>query len=310
MRIQAILTVIYSYVVFNIILQSELSLPWLPKFDAAINEKNRVTIMFGAVSAQGIANPLQTGLYFQATKQLFWLSIPSVARFLITEGNKIIIDPVSSVDENSLRAFVLESCLGVLLLQRNVLLLHGGAIKRKNESIAFLSAPGTGLSTLMAALLKRGYSLLTDKICAIDTFGCALAGTGCVELRRHVADAIGFKPETLTQIRPGINKWRVLAGRQHCLAPTPIKAIYVLNFHPQQTAQFVKINDVQKIHYLQQSLYKLHHFPQLVQAKDYLQQCTSLSKQVEMISLTRQSVEYPLDQLVHVIEQDWIMREQ
>jgi len=301
--------VIYNYSAFNMVIQSELSLPWLPVFDSAADKDSLVTISFGTVSESGISDPVQTGLYFQATKQAFWLSIPSIARFLITHGNKIIIDPIKDVDEDSLRAFVLESCVGILLLQRNMFLLNGGVIQRRNSGIAFLSAPGTGLSTLMAALLKRGYSFLTDKICAIDKSGYVLPGTGCIELWRHVANAIGFKPEALMQIRPAINKWRVLAGTQHCNEPIAIKAIYVLNFHPQQAIQFVQVNDAQKINYLQHSLYKLRHFPQLIQEKNYLPQCISLSQQIEMICLTRQAVEYPLDQLINSIEQDWITRE-
>ncbi len=304
MRIQVILIVIYNYTAFNMVIQSELSLPWLPHFSSHAEEKHRVTISFGAVSEQGIADPLQMGLYFQATQQAFWLSVPSIARFLIINGNEIIIDPIKGVDENSLRAFILESCLGALLLQRNVFLLHGGAIKRKNSSIVFLSAPGTGLSTLMAALLKRGYSLLTDKLCAIDDSGRVLPGTGCVELWRHVANAIGFESEALMQVRPGIPKWRVLAGKQYCHEATPIKAVYVLNFHPQQAIQFVKLDDAEKVSYLKQSLFKRPHVQ-----KNYLSQCVSFSQQVEMIRFTRQAVEYPLDQLVHLIEQDWLMRE-
>lgn len=296
----------YQYQAFNIVIQSELLLPYLPTYLGDVPD-NIVSIIFGKIDANEISNPLLNGLCFQASRQLFRLSIPHIANFLIRDGNTIIIEAMPNADEDSLRTFVTDMCLGIVLMQRNAFILRGGVVKLNEQGILLLSATGMGLSTLMAAMLKRGYAMLTDKLCAIDETGYALPGLGCIELYDHVAQAIDFNMDRVQRIRPPLNKYLIPAVEQHYTKPLKIKAIYTLNFAPDALLQCVKLAGPQKMQYLQQAIYKPHLHP-LVDMKTYFQRCIKLANQTEMISVLRNAVEYPLDKLVHAIEEDWHRR--
>ena len=61
--------------------------------------------------------------------------------------------------------------MGALLHQRNILILHGSAIKVNGESVIFVGPSGVGKSTLAAGFTKRGYPFLVDDVCALSV-GC------------------------------------------------------------------------------------------------------------------------------------------
>jgi hypothetical protein len=294
----------YPYQLFNLVIHSDLAFPDHPVFEGS--DPPHVTCSFGKVSPAGIEQPLLTGLYYQATRQTFWLNVPGMARFLINDGTHITIDTATKTDEATLHALVADACLSALLIQRNIFLLRGGIVAGKNGAIAFLCAPGMGLSTLMGAFLKRGYRLLSDKFCAIDTTGYALPSAPYIELRDHTAKPLGYTD--LPIIREGVNKYRLPMKHQYEKQPLPLQGIYLLSMHtsPQLVSQ--ALDGVKKIEALQQYLYSQPRLRPLADGQTYFQQSLMLANQFEMISLLRPAVEYPLDQLVYSIEQDWQAR--
>jgi hypothetical protein len=63
--------------------------------------------------------------------------------------------------------FLQTSVFGILLHQREHIVLHASAIEVNGRAIAFCGPSGAGKSTLAAALGQRGYRLIADDICAI-----------------------------------------------------------------------------------------------------------------------------------------------
>jgi hypothetical protein len=100
--------------------------------------------------------------------QVVWIHIPDTAIFCIKNGNKIVVSPINSHLEDRLRLYILGSCMGALLLQRRILPLHGSTISINNKAYGIVGDSGAGKSTLAAALLSKGYSLLSDDIIPIS----------------------------------------------------------------------------------------------------------------------------------------------
>ena len=110
-----------SYYAFKLVIRSELFFPELLPLACNTDQDYDVLITFGSVDSQGIRNPLAKSLLYQVNEDSFWLTVPGVARFLISNGNSIVIDPIVGVDEDSIRLFVLGSCMGALLMQQNLI---------------------------------------------------------------------------------------------------------------------------------------------------------------------------------------------
>ena len=99
----------------------------------------------------------------------FWMEVPGIARLHVSGGSSIAIYPEPGARMDDIRAFLLGSAMGALLLQRGLLPLHASAVEIDGQAIAFCGASGAGKSSLALYLVKRGHRLLCDDICAIET---------------------------------------------------------------------------------------------------------------------------------------------
>jgi hypothetical protein len=76
---------------------------------------------------------------------------------------------VGSVDNwPRMEASFLATVVALLRERQGVLAIHASAVSCGKEAVAFMAASGTGKSTLAAAFLTRGWSLVTDDVLAVD----------------------------------------------------------------------------------------------------------------------------------------------
>ena len=95
---------------------------------------------------------------------LYW---EGIGIFHVENGNMITYQNLGA-DQGTIRLFILSEVIGIILFQRNHLVLHGSAIRNKHgDATIFVGAAGSGKSTIAAALAKKGNTVLTDDLVAI-----------------------------------------------------------------------------------------------------------------------------------------------
>lgn len=105
--------------------------------------------------------------YFVVNEDYVLFQVPHVATYLIKNGNEIYVSPMTGSADDQVRLFILGTCMGVILMQRRILPLHGSAIVIDGKAFAIVGDSGMGKSTLASAFLKRGYRLLSDDVIPI-----------------------------------------------------------------------------------------------------------------------------------------------
>ena len=90
-------------------------------------------------------------------ENLVMFQIPNTAIFSIENGKTIIVSPFINIDEDLIRLYILGTCMGVILMQRKILPLHGSAVTINGKAYAFIGFSGVGKSTLASAFLREGY---------------------------------------------------------------------------------------------------------------------------------------------------------
>lgn len=96
------------------------------------------------------------------------LYIPDVGIFEIIDGNKINIQPNQVNDTRSIELFTLGSSFGALMIQRGDYPLHGSLVEKNGVGIGIVGASGAGKSSLAAAFVQNGYSIITDDVMKIS----------------------------------------------------------------------------------------------------------------------------------------------
>ena len=126
-----------------------------------------VTIRRGDVP-ETLPAATSSGITWQRRDEQFLLRVPAIARFMLTGGRDIVVAPEADSDPGDVPIFILGTVFGILLHQREQIVLHASAVAVNGKAVVFCGPSGAGKSTLAAALAHRGYPLVTDDVCGLS----------------------------------------------------------------------------------------------------------------------------------------------
>ena len=152
--------------------------------------------------------------------------------FLITdEGRTIHYHRLKNASDESLAVYLLGQVLSFSLLSRGLEPLHATAVVIDGAAVAFLGDCGYGKSTLGAAFVSRGYSMLTDDVLALEkrrAVWMAHAGPSRVKLFPAVARRV-LERSTGDRMNSGTAKLIVpLDAGEAIDGAAPLAALYIL----------------------------------------------------------------------------------
>lgn len=246
----------YHYSAFGLSIASEINLPELLESEPGSAE---VLIRFGFVPGS-LENPKSRGVRYQASPGSFLMVLERIASFLVTGGNEITIAPGEHAKEEDIRLFLLGSAFGALLHQRKNLVIHGSAIQWDNQALLFSGLSGAGKSTLVASLMREGYPLITDDVCAIrfDNEENPLVQPGYPQVKLWT-DAIlrlGDQPENHRKLREQIEKYGLQAGAFFVNKEVRAGKVFILSTKNAGEHSLEEIKGVEKFTALRNNTYR------------------------------------------------------
>jgi hypothetical protein len=185
------------------------------------------------------------------------LDVPGVAHYQVEEGQRILVEPRASASLEKVRLFLFGSAMGALLYQRGLLPLHGSAVMTQWGGMIFVGPQGSGKSTLAAEFHRRGYQLLSDDVCAVESTPQGLRILPALNQLRLCADAyeqLGASPEAYFDV----DKFAVPMGEKYCSQPTPLAAIHVLSDSSAEHPRFEVVRGLDRVRCLFENLYRPH----------------------------------------------------
>ena len=227
----------HEYRAYGLRVRSDIPLPFdlLPEPPEPALSEPDVTVRCGTVPATLPAGPghVTSAHIWQARPGAFLLHIEGVARYLVTDGRDVLIEPLGG-DADDVAAFFVDTPLTVLLQQRSVVTLHAAGIATEAGAVLLLGRSGIGKSALAAALVERGSALLADDVTGIvpDAGGRPLALPAFPRQRlwAHTLDEMGWRSKVHAPLRCGMEKYWLRAPRS-CPTPLPVCAAFVLGSH-------------------------------------------------------------------------------
>lgn len=157
----------YIYHSFGLKISSELPLPELETLSKPYSQIDVSIKMSDLKEKWNLMDAsLNKGFCIVENKVMF--EVPDLAVFSIEEGRTIYFSPSALLDENKIRLYLLGSCMGILLMQRQILPLHGSAIAINGKAYVFIGESGAGKSTIASSFMKNGHPLLSDDVIAVS----------------------------------------------------------------------------------------------------------------------------------------------
>ncbi len=292
----------YHYRAFGLSIRSTIYFPELPHLETEI-ESPDVTIRYAENFESGLQDPITSHPAWQAKENAFWLRVTGVAEFLVTEGQHIYVKPDKAGDIASIRLFILGSCIGALLMQRDYFVLHGNAIQIGQHCISIVGDSGAGKSTLCAAFFKRGYSILADDVCAIDTNLQVLPSFPQIKLWKDSATHLDISTHNLRKIRPNTEKFALPLHTQYQTKSLPLCGIYQLT-PCDGSQQKQETLGIQKLKILHKNTYRRQYLKGLNKLIPHHQQSANIANKIFVVEILRPRGEIQLETLIHLIEND------
>ncbi len=295
----------YSYKAYGLNIESEIKIPEL-------NPGNDVTpdvkISIGSVP-KSLSNIKSKGVLFQAAPDELIFFRKNVANYYIKNGKEIVVEPYDGVDLNEVRLLLLSSSIGALLHQRGYLVLHGGSMLCNNVCIAFLGKSGTGKSTLVAALTKRGYPVVTDDICPVcfnnnNSRPFVQPESRFIKIWEDTIEKIGEHKSNLFSFKKNINKFHLLSA--HNSQPAPLQHIYILTKSNTRKIELNPLLSYDKISTLINYTYRKGFLSGLNKKSGHFKLCAKVAENVLITEVVRPRYPFSLNELVDTLEKDFI----
>ena len=239
---------------------------------------------------------------WEAAPGVFLFRRFGVAHYLVTEGREILVQPLGG-DDREIGKSLAGEVWWALLLQRGIVPFHGSAVAFEEGAVLFLSCSGVGKSSLLGALLKRGYAMLADDIAGVapgaDSWIHVLPAYPRLRLNADTLNALGWrKPPANEQSDKYL--WPV---RRFHTSPLPIRALYLLNVHDRSGIEIETVRGVSMIGMLRRQVMFGRVARGLTWRKELLQIVFAMAKQAPVARVTRPVHSFQLDALACRIEE-------
>jgi hypothetical protein len=268
-----------------------------------------VEIDYGSVPPE-LPGATEAGLRYQTAPGRLLLVVDQIARFLVFDGNKILIDRHKNAADDDVRLFLLGPVFSGLLQQREDLVLRGSAIGVNGRGVAFLGHSGVGKSTLAVAFMEKGYRFLTDDICVLRPGSEAprmiQPGFPQANLWPDSLAKLDLPRKGLSSVRKNLNKRALPVAEGFAGGPLPIGKVYLL--HPIATdgIKLAALNDSAAYAALESKLQLSPFLKGFGLEANHRQLAMTLTLTTPFTVIERPKKKFQLKEMVDMVEADFL----
>lgn len=287
----------FTYHIFGLHFSSPIEFPELDEVKTNIYD---VHIRFGDVPDH-LSAMISSGILFESGEREFLLKLPKIGKYLVKNGDEIIIDPKPGVSQDEISLFLLGSVMGALLYQRKYLPIHGSAVEVRGKAIIIIGNSSAGKSTLAASLNLAGFPLISDDLSAVgtnDSGNCILLkGIPFIKLWKDTVDTL-YPAASFRKVRPQINKFKIpLGNNDNVSQEIIIESIINLTTRNEPDYRLNEINGALKFSMLRDHAYRDQLVKGMGITNHHFQMLTKLANQSKLFHLERPSIPLDIDSL-------------
>lgn len=246
--------------------------------------------------------PEKSNFYIQKKLLMFELGN---AKFCVQQGERIIVSPQQGADKEVLRLIILGHCIGALLLQRNVIPLHGSAVAINGKAYGFIGDSGAGKSTLASAFLTRGYQLLTDDMMAVsfssENTPLVTPAYPQQKLWQETLLEFGKVPEHYRPLYEKQTKYAVPVSSEFSTEQLPLAGIFELVPTESDAIEILPIQRLDRLHALLFHTYGNFLVGLSGAMAWHFKASANLAKQIDFFQIRRPAAGFTADNLVSKI---------
>ncbi|MGL5379237.1 hypothetical protein [Clostridium sp.] len=293
-----------EYRLYGLNIKSEIELDQLmPLKEKA---KDYINIKYGDIPNY-IEEEIKKGSTIKVSKEVVWFNIREIATFYITNGKDIVVRKYKDADMTLLRIYLTCSCMGFIMLQRDMVAIHGGVIVMNDDAVIVTGDRGAGKSTLTTALRKKGYPFLADDVAStfIDDGPMIYPGFPYQKLCEDAMESMGYnKKEHEYFYGDGKRKYVVQAVEDFINKEKRLKAIFNLRVGDVEKVIIEEIKGTEKLSIITRNIYRV----EFIQAfggmsSKYFKECLEIAKSIKAYRIIRPIKGFTTNEQIKLIEE-------
>lgn len=298
--------VVNNYYVYGLNIKSEIEIEEFIKLDN-INDQDVVYISYGKMSDE-IKEEIKQGKSVSLVNNKIWFHINDIATYCVTNGNKIEVELCDNADIQIVKIYVMCSCLGFIMLQRNMIAIHGGVIEMDHKAIIFTGDRGAGKSTLTTALREKGYKFISDDVAGIkiDKVPYVMPGFPYQKLCESAMDNFGYDKESYTSFMSDKEvKYIVPAFEEFVSDGRELVGIVKLTVGDVDKVVIEELKGSEKINNIIENIYRGEYIKHLGKMNPiYFKKCIDIAKNIKFYVITRPKDKFTVDDQIKLIERE------
>ncbi|MDL2301711.1 hypothetical protein LJC58_05065 [Lachnospiraceae bacterium OttesenSCG-928-D06] len=251
----------YYYCLYGQLTESEIELP--EALEIPFTEETSVLITLG-LPPSWVLDSCKKKEYDYLSEDIMWFYLPGLVLYYVEKGKQITVWKESNkLSDLFLRSYLLGSAFSLLLMQKNILPIHGSALAYGDFAYLISGASGSGKSTTTLELMEQGFDFVSDDICPLDLSNSQISLYPGPPWQKVCRDVMERSEHTYYYIDENRDKFARKLSSGYRVNPLRPKAMFILTPCQTNFASIEELQGINKLHALTHNLYrgeKYHRF--------------------------------------------------
>ena len=295
----------FYYRVYGLNIESEIR---IPEFTVIENpqEVNIDTKIYYKDASEDIKEAIKNGQQTNFTYNDMWFNIKNVAIYHVYDGDKIEVELYESSDPYIVNIYILGTVLGLSILQKNMVAIHGGAIVINNKGCVFTGNKGVGKSTLTTALRKKGYGFIADDVASINLKGdiSIYPGFAYQKLCEDTMEKLGYNKEDFIPFDAGEHiKYIVPVQDSFIDSEVKFDTLFEISVGEVDKVQIEELSGSEKLQNIIRNIfnvYALYYSGGITPT--IFKKCMDIGKSIRCFRIVRPKDKFTVDEQINLIE--------
>lgn len=293
----------HYYRVYGLNIESTIEIEELEIIDSDCDVDVRLS--YGIVN-EDVRGLIEKGQCANYDKQDMWFDIKNVAIYHIYNGDTVVIEPYENSSFKQIKLYILGSVMGMILIQKNIVAIHGGGIVINGKGCVFTGEKGAGKSTITTALRKKGYKFIADDVCSIDIENFTIHhGFPYQKLCEDAMTKLGYDVDEFQPFRGdlNVNKYMVPAFDEFTKEDVKLDAIFELSVGDVDEVKVEEVLGSEKMNKLINNIFRIEMLKYSGGMEPfYFKKCLEIVKNTKLYKMTRPKDIFSVDNQIEKIK--------
>ncbi|HFE9702406.1 hypothetical protein LI038_11960 [Clostridium perfringens] len=299
----------WFYKVYGLIVESDIEIPELLSID---KNENKVDIKIKKdIIPKDVIEKIPSYSWFKYDVDSMVFTVKNIGSFYIYDGKNIIVQPSENADNQGIKTFILGTSFGMILLQRNKVAIHGGAILIGENAIILTGQSGAGKSTLTNAFRQYEYPFMADDVSSTIELQDEIFIEPAYPQQKICRDAMekmGYRIDDFKLIDEDREKYVIPTHESFVKEKRKLQAIFEIEPYDGEEVKIEEISGGEKMKTILRNIYRIEIIAPHGIPPAYFKKVINIAKNTLVFRIKRPKNQFSVDRQIELIERELMLK--